>query len=344
MSTEKYIRKHLRPEFRETLVPVILQLREDLLRLDIEKLDLAPYQKSYFLKHHIKRVDFSLVYSARLLCEVADQLKKPFAEINLVDLGAGMGTSYLLAARLGFRSVVYNDIVDDSCRDAAKLCGILGVELTQFVTGDLEAVKSKMKESHTELNALISRNVIEHLPDLNSFYFSLSSEEMVVVQGTSANPYNPLMALWHARLHLKYEPIFRKRRLQMIVKHDPNLETLMARKIAAATREYYGRKLLAVVDEYRRTKKIVAPKLYVLNTVEPETGSWNERILTKGNYDEFAIPNGFDTKVIAGFWDESYSSVFRRLIGKCLNMVISLSDQLGLFLSPFMIVVNRKKK
>ncbi len=346
MSTEKYILRHVPVAFQDRVRPAVADLRRDLLELDVEKLNLAPYQRSYFLKHHIQRVDFSLAYSAAMLCRVAMELNRPFEEIHLVDLGAGMGTSYLLASRLGFGSVIYNDIVDDSCRDAAKLCDALHVKLTGFVTGDIETVKTYLLSHGKTANALISRNVIEHIPDLGEYYGALSSlskGELAIVQGTSANPYNLAMNLWHLKLHLKYEPIFRKKRAEMIREFAPELKQDEVSKIADKTREYYGQKLKEVVQEFVRTGKIVAHQRYRFNTVEPSSGSWNERILSRKQYAEFASHHNLETLVYSGFWDESYSSFLMNILGKMLNLIIGISSALGIYLAPFMFVVNRRK-
>lgn len=346
MSTENYILRHVPLSFKDRVSTAVAGLRSDLLSLDVEKLHLAPYQRSYFLKHHIQRIDFSLAYSAVMLCRVSSELNRPFEEIHLVDLGAGMGTSYLLASRLGFGSVIYNDIVEDSCKDAEKLCSSLSIELSGFVTGDIDTVKTYLKSQGKEANALISRNVIEHIPDLEDYYkalSSLSSGDLAIVQGTSANPYNPAMNLWHLKLHLKYEPIFESRRAEMIREMAPNLKADEVSTLASKTREYYGDKLKEVVEQYQRERKINTHQRYRFNTVEPRSGSWNERILNRKQYAEFASPCRLETLVYSGFWDESYPSFFMRLTGKVLNLAIRLLGRWGIYFAPFMFVVNRRK-
>lgn len=314
-------------------------LYSDLKNLDPQKLNIDESFRQYFVNHHLgNRLFFSIQNSCHILYQSVIKTKKPLTAITLVDYGAGLGTLFMLAGKLGFKKTIYNDYLPEWKETAEQICKTLQIKIDAFVTGDIEEVIAYAEKNTFRYDIFASRNVIEHLYRLDKFYTLVHNhhENAVIFSTTTANYHNPAMWLIHYFLHKKIEKkVHLPARMEAISKRLPELPRNQLLELAKLTRGRAGHDFETAIQDYQNNKSIELPDFIHSNTCDFNTGYWSERILKKKEHAFFAKQAGFIFECTPGYWDTHYNSVWKNGAAFIFNRLIRILDNQGIVLSPF---------
>ncbi len=311
---------------------------------DTNSLGIADTYNDYFIHHHLgKRLFFSIQNSAHILYESIQRCNKPVNEINAIDYGAGLGTLFMLGGMLGCKQFDYNDHLPDWQPTAAAVCKVAGINITNYVMGDINAVTDFANANNFQYDIVVSRNVIEHIYSLPEFYSVLykHNPRAIVYSTTTANFHNPAMRLYHIYIHKKVEKkYYRQQRVEEIRKLQPFLSVEKLKELTKLTRGKGQQDFIEAVKDFTNGKAIKADTTLRSNTCDCIIGVWSEHLLTKKEYATIITAAGFKMEFSAGYWDTHYASAGMNVLAKILNSTISmLGKKNGILLSPFVNVV-----
>lgn len=311
---------------------------------DTDTLGVADTYNDYFIHHHLgKRLFFSIQNSAHILYESIRLSNKPVNEIYAIDYGAGLGTLFMLGGMLGFKQFDYNDHLPEWQPTAAAVCKKLGIIITNYVMGDINAVTGFASANNFRYHIVVSRNVIEHIYSLPEFYQAIfkHNPSTVIYSTTTANFHNPLMRLYHFYIHKNVEKkYYRKQRITEIEKIQPLLSHDELKKLTRLTRGKGQQDFIEAVNNFVADKPIKADATLRSNTCDCIIGVWSEHLLTKKEYADIINQSGFRLYYAAGYWDTHYSSVALNMLAKVFNKIILLmGNKRGILLSPFVNVI-----
>ena len=307
---------------------------------NVATLDASDTYNNYFIHHHLgKRLFFSIQNSAHILYEGIKLCSKPIHEINAIDYGAGLGTLFMLGGMLGFKRIDYNDHLPEWQPTAAAVCKLIGISITDFVTGDINAVVNFASANNFKYNLIVSRNVAEHIYSLPEFYNAIFNHNPAAVtySTTTANFHNPAMRLYHIYIHKKVErSYYLQQRKEEIKKLQPLLAENKLNKLAILTRGKGQQDFADAVNNFVAGKPIEKVAYLRSNTCDCIIGVWSEHLLTKGEYAIIINQSGFKIDFTAGYWDTHYSSAAINGLTKIFNQLIKLMGKKnGVLLSPF---------
>jgi hypothetical protein len=324
------------------------QLFFTLQNFDASSLNIEDSFKDYFVNHHLgKRLFFSIQNSAHIIYESVKKTGKTIGDINMVDYGAGLGTLYMLGGLLHFKRIVYNDYLPDWKDTAESICKTLQIDITGYVTGDIDSVLNYAVANGFTFDIIASRNVIEHIYSLPFFYSEVyrHNPSAVIFSTTSANYHNPAMRLKHYLLHKKIEKEeYLPRRKQEIQKVWAGISTKQLEELSTLTRGKALEDFLHAISDYKNNKPVIPVPFLRSNTCDSNTGYWCEHLLSKNEYEFIITKAGYAMSYTAGYWDTHYALGIMNLLGKCLNTLIGLLGNNTYFFSPFVNVVAYKSE
>lgn len=311
---------------------------------DTNSLGIADSYSDYFIHHHLgKRLFFSIQNSAHILYESIQRCNKPVNEIKAINYGAGLGTLFMLGDMLGCKQFDYNDHLPDWKPTAAAVCKIAGINITNYVMGDINAVTNFATANNFRYDIVVSRNEIEHIYSLPEFYSVLyrHNPKAVIYSTTTANFHNPAMRLYHIYIHKKVEKqYYRKQRVEEIKKLNPFIQVDQLSKLTELTRGKGQQDFIEAVKNYTNGKAIKTDATLGSNTCDCINGVWSEHLLNKKEYVTIITDAGFKMEFLAGYWDTHYSSAAMNVLSKILNsLILMLGKKNGILLSPFVNVV-----
>ena len=336
---------------KDDLSRLINQQAADLLHrlknLPVEELGLPHHVLEYFKSSHYKRLYFSIETSAHLLYRSITIRDKRAQDIVIMDYGAGVGTLYMLAKMIGCKQVIYNDHLDDWKTSAQLIATALGIQVDEYVVGDVEYTLQYLQQKQISCDIITSRNVIEHIYKLDLFfgYIGKYQPEAIVYSSTTANYYNPASNIKHILWHRKWEKIFVKQRMVIIRKRVPSFSEKEIATLGKATRGLAMDELKEAIENYKMAKVLPDPWKHHTNTCDPANGVWFEHLLTFKEYRNFIDQAQYNIQFEPGFWDTHNISSWKNIIGKVLNPVIRIVGSVGILFAPFIyvIVVPRKR-
>lgn len=315
---------------------------------DLQKTGIDDWGKQYFSAHHTgRRLFFSLESSTRIIYESAGYTGRKTEDLVFMDYGAGLGTLFLLAGLSGFRKVYYNDLFPNWTANARIISRELDVPVSEFITGDIDAVTDYCFSNKEHIDILASRNVIEHIYNLRSFYEKLNKSgcSSLVFSTTTANHHNPAMLIKHIFYHRKMEKKYyiaqREKKIRQLI---PDVGP---RELARLTRLTRGRAFEDFEHAVRNStvgKQVEPVEFLASNTCDSENGVWAEHIITKANYAAILNEAGFKMDYTPGFWDTHYRFVLLNWFTAILNKIIRKVGDKGIVLSPFVNVVATASK
>lgn len=322
------------------------ELLNKLQTLPVETLGMPDYCLAYFKGSHFKRLFFSIETSAHLLYNSISLSKKPVHEIVLMDYGAGVGTLYTLAKMIGCQKVIYNDHLPDWKQSAQLIAEAIGVNVDEYITGDIDTTLSELKARNIQCDIITSRNVIEHIYKLDDFYSAIAQHQpnALIYSSTTANYNNPASRVKHWLWHRRWEKQYWKERHAFIAGIAPELSDNIVSELSNRTKGMAFPEIQTCVNDYNRTKKLPAPLPVGSNTCEPSNGVWAEHIIPFSEYRELIDKNYFKVNFQPGFWDTHYSKGWKNMMGKLLNSIIKLNNTIGIWIAPFIYVVAEKRK
>ncbi len=329
-------------------------LNEKLRALDLDSLELTPQGKDYF-QFMLPKLDYVQELNVTILEELISQQTKNLEHLCILDHGGGIGLWSFLLKELGIGQVVYHDISQIYQSDVRKLEKSLGIKLDYFCLGDSNTLVEFCKFNNLVLDGMGSRNVIEHVPDLDILFRNLSkigSKEFVGVFSTSANLHNPVVKWQHINIHKSYEvngpnthksgKVLQKGysgralRTKIILDADSSLSAHDVHRIAIRTRGFTKIDIEKAVITFHKTGILPKSIDHPTNTRNPNSGSWVERLVHINTYKEITWKNGFSLVPISGFYNENLKNPIQRTFAKVFNRIIPISGRLKVHLSPFL--------
>jgi 2-polyprenyl-3-methyl-5-hydroxy-6-metoxy-1,4-benzoquinol methylase len=315
--------------------------------LDISDTGIDEFGKYYFSNHHTgNRLIFSLQSSADIIYRSCKMINRNISAITFIDYGAGLGTLFLLAGMVGFKKTYFNDYFPQWAGYAKIICDKLDIRVDDFISGDIDAVIEYGKTNNVSFDIVASRNVVEHIYDLGSFYKKLYQSGITTVcySTTTANYHNLAMRLKHYRYHNKVEKAtYRKQREEYIKELVPGIGSSDLLQLVKHTRGRAFGDLTGAVNMYLDKKPIPAVEFLGTNTCDCKTGVWAEHLITRQHYFDLIEKAGFKPEFTAGFWDTHYKYPVVNLCTRLLNSIIKVSGARGYWFAPFVNVVAIKK-
>ena len=321
-------------------------LYKKLFSLPVYDLNFAPMPLEYYLARHHERKFFSVQTAAEMLYRSIKLKGKPVAELTIMEYGAGLGSLFLLSKMIGVKTVVYNDILQDMTDAAIATAKYLQVPIDLFIAGDHKPTIAELKEKGIECDIILSRNVVEHIYDLNEFYYDMSvgQPNALVYFSTTANFHNPATVWYHKGIHKKYEKEFVEKRRAIIEKQLRNLPEAELNQLAIATRGLAVQDLDNAILLYAKNKTLPDPSKFYTNTCDPENGLWYEQVIPVSEYKQIIESKGYKLTVLPAFWDTHYSSGIKTFVGKTMNFITNLlGAKAGLTTTAFIYVIAEKK-
>lgn len=316
--------------------------------LNIDELDFDEFGKYYFGNHHVgRRLFFSMQSSADIIYRSVKRINKPLSSISLLDYGAGLGTLFLLASKVGFKQVYYNDYFESWTQNAQKLCKKLDISIAGYITGDIDAVIEYGTSNHIHFDIVASRNVVEHIYRLRDFYTKLyqSGLATIVYSTTTANYHNIAMRLKHFGVHRRVENTqFKGQREACIKELQPGIAANDLQQLVEITRGRAFDDFTNAIELYMAKKPVPPVEFLGTNTCHYPTGVWAENLLTRQQYKTIIEDAGFSADYTPGFWDTHYKYGLFNFAAACFNTIIKISGKKGYWLSPFVNVVAYKVK
>ena len=327
--------------------------------LDVNSSSLSPYSKRYFADYQ-KRLFYSLECGVYILATAAASADKPLNKITLLDHGAGLGMICLLARASGFGKVVYSDVYDVSCMDAEWIGSALNLKADAYLCGQTDEVYRQARTADLSPDVVTSRNVVEHVYDLDDFFVQTAqnpAREMSLVVATTANPANFLVDQYTKRIQRRAElhgtsgkwakerdvalPFFAVRE-RVIREAYPSLSADDARSLAKGTRGMWKPDVLKAVSEFNSTGVMPSPPTHPTNTCDPLTGNRTEHLLAAEEYLTIARKAGWEGQVYAGFYNTRYSRPLFNLLARFANALIRLTRFRRVGLAPFVVFSFRR--
>ncbi|MFN4811321.1 MAG: methyltransferase domain-containing protein [Bacteroidota bacterium] len=339
----------------------VLSLHQKLKVLDVEQLNVSAYSKKYF-KDYQRKLQYSLEACAFILMHALADAKKQLSEITIVDYGAGTGVLAMLAKEVGFGRVIYNDIYDVSCRDASLIAHAAAAKADDYICGDVSSLCTYFKQGNYTCDTIVSRNVIEHIYDLEAHFKQLSaipSDKLNLFFATTANINNPLTVWYTQRIQrmLEFKGMANKwgkerdttkpfliSRQEIILDVMPSIEQAALHQIAKATRGLMKSEIEEATKSYMKNKQINVKPASGCNTCDPYTGNWAEHLLPIETYEQLFKQNGFSFSAVSGFYNTNYAKKWLNLFTPLVNMMIKILGHKGTYLSPFIGLKGVAKK
>jgi 2-polyprenyl-3-methyl-5-hydroxy-6-metoxy-1,4-benzoquinol methylase len=335
------------------------RLEQKLFQLDIERLEVSAYTKKYF-KDYQRKLKYSLQACSFILTHALKQSGKKMEALTIVDYGAGTGVLAMLAKEVGFGKVIYNDIYDISCADAETIAKEVNVTADFYLCGDINSLLAYSMNNNQVCDIIVSRNVIEHIYNLDDFFKVLSSfpnNNLTLFFATTANIKNPLTVWYTQRIQRKLEykgmknkwgkdrdtsiPFIEIRK-DIIKQAFPELYLGQIVEMAKATRGMIKPEIIQFVQSYINTGIKGKSSVNGCNTCDPNTGNWAEHLVEIEKYNALFIENGFTFNVDNGFYNTNYNKRWLNLITPFINLCIKILGIQGIYLAPFIGLTGKK--
>lgn len=337
------------------------RLYEKLICLNPDALDISEVNKkcldaaSGTMRSALRRYAYMLAWSI-------GERNVPYEEFVFVDYGGGAGVLSLLAKELGVGTVVYVDNYEPTCKDA-KVIGqaVQGDEANHYVLGGIDELLEFLNTNSICCNAVASSNVIEHIYDIEAFFKELCAlpGDSNIVMTTDINPFNPSIKRRFTEFQRTAEYGGRVKkaecredfctrayievRSEIISNHARSLSDSEVERLATATRGLIEPDIKKVVDEYLKTGEIFREPEHPTNTVNPYTGNWAERFLDFELLCRILSENGFDAKVLGGYYGGKTGNITKKATGVLLNMFVRTFKRMGLFAAPFVTIYATRR-
>jgi hypothetical protein len=329
--------------------------------LDLENLGISEYNQRY-LGGKLNNIIGELQVCSYLVAWALIDNAIPFKHFTFVDYGGGSGVLSLLAKELGIERVIYNDIYDVSCNDTQLVAQAIGININDYVCGDIDELIAYLNQQSLSINAIASYDVIEHIYDIEGYLKKLrflSDQFFSVVFATGGgNIHNPIIRWQNRRLQLQCEYIDREKkwghkerdalesyfgiRKTIIADYEPQLTLQEVEKLAKSTRGLMKPDIEKCLDEYKQTKNISYKPKHPTNTCDPYTGNWAEHLMHSEYLENILRKEGFEVEILNGYWKYS-NKAYGRMLGNTVNLLIKHLGKKGLFLSPYYIVYAKKQ-
>ena len=327
-------------------------LIEKLTKLDLTELNLSEYSKNY-LGFLIGDIWETLSRFEQVLREAISHAPNHYSSLTIVDYGGGTGLLSLLAKETGFKSVIYNDIFDGSCRDVEVLAKSCILELDSVVQGDATELVDYLNKSKKYADLIVSYDVIEHVYNVKSNFYSFSlldQAPQVIIYGSGANIRNPFYVREVKRTQIRVENIDREEsyghkssdslksytslRKDIIMRFAPTLRQDEVDHLARGTRGLIKSDVENIVKEYIRDGKLNYKLTHPTNTCDPMTGNWCEHLLDFKWLISTGESLGYQAKISKGIYSPDRITK-RNSLRFLFNLANITLGKFGFMFSPF---------
>lgn len=330
----------------------VVRLEKKLMKINVDDLDVSEYSKKYF-KDYQNKLKYSLQACAFILMHAGQKSGISMEQTVIVDYGAGTGVLAMLAKEVGFGKVIYNDIYEVSCHDAKIIATIANSVADEYVCGEVKALQLYFEKTNSTCNIIVSRNVIEHVYNLESYFKELRNiphRELTLFFATTANYHNPLTVLYTNKIQrmLEFKGMTTKwgkerdtlqpyliTRRKIIESAHTELNNQEINQLAEVTRGLIKEDIHKVVAQYKQTGKIPNANVGGYNTCDPNTGNWAEHLVPLAAYKLLFEKNGFRFELQNGFYNTHYNKKWLNLITPAINFIIRKLGAKGIYFAPF---------
>lgn len=310
----------------ESLLSAASNFKKRFLSINSSLLELDAYNSMY-LQRYREKIDYHLY----LICHILEHAGTLTQFKKVVDLGGGIGFhSAFLRQLLPDVELIYLDVDSVSMEAAKSLHSVLRLNANTYVCGTL----SDIDEILDKETLIISRDVIEHIYDLEGF-FKLSSKAGKNVHNTAAIKDSLFRKNEFREIHYRAEKLgnsnqtikardhkasYFKLRQQLIKEIQPGISNQELNTIAELTRglNKEGIEKYMISKEYPTTLKACLHT----NTCDPYTGNWAERLLSPSEYRLFAAP--LTLKFVYPSYNALTAVGYRKILLTALNIFTKL--------------------
>jgi len=356
----EYLPKHAvlpqSPRTQERVERAAQTLASRMRGLRLAELDISDYNKRY-LGTYLKDLDAVLQrYSFILAWALAPGDQKGDGPNVVLDYGGGSGCLSLLARAAGVPTVLYNDIFDGSCRDAAVIAKALDLSADQYIHGEIDEVLAYIRPRNISIDTVTNNDVLEHIYDVETFLRrlpELSRNGLNVSLATGANDQNLYVRRRLQRLQREREyqdrtrqyghkdgetsASYRAVRASVVRSHAPSLSESEVQRLADATRGMVRADVIRTVDAYRNTGTVPPSPEHPTNTCDPETGSWAEHLMSPRWLRSVMEQAGFRARSIPGPYGFRVHPA-KHTVARVLDLAITGLKDRGLVLSPYLLM------
>ncbi|MDD5259614.1 MAG: hypothetical protein PHD29_06585 [bacterium] len=332
-----------------------INLYNKLMNLDIKSINISTYNQRYLESKISNLADILQLYGSLLYVLLNDK-KIDYEKFVLVDYGGGSGIISFLAAEMGIKNVIYNDIYDISCSDVANLSKVLELELAHIVCGDVEELISYLHVNSILINAIVSYDVLEHIYNIEWHFnklATLQAEKFCVVYASAANIENIryVRTIKQKQIEVEYRTREMKWghkerdtlkayfdvRKDIICQYAPDLSLAVIEQLAHSTRGLIRRDIEKYVDEFRKYGKVSYKMEHPTNTCDPYTGNWCEHLINLKWLEKIVKHAGFSVQMLPGYYNIN-GLLVHRVVKILLNTVIRILGRRSFLIAPYYIV------
>src|SRR5690606_36601206 len=138
--------------------------------LDVKALQLPYHFEQYFIGSHSSRLFFSIETSAHILYHSIKKTGKRVEDVVFLDYGAGVGTLFLLAKKIGCKKVIYSDHLEDWKKSASIIANATATNIDHYIVQDYKECLQELRLLNIKTDIIASRNVVEHIYNLPDFF------------------------------------------------------------------------------------------------------------------------------------------------------------------------------
>lgn len=340
------------------------RLHKKLKNLKGDALPISEYSKKYLCKIQ-SEIQANLYTYSYIAVWALSEMKKSMKDVIFMEYGGGTGLLSLLAKEAGIGTVIYNDVYDVSCHDAAVIAREIGNEANAYVQGDVEDALDAVGKKRLHCDCVVSYDVIEHVYDIEKFFTALplfSKGPLTLVMASSANVFNPVLKKKFTKMHYEAEYMnrtdtwgrkerdclkaYRDVRREIILNFARGMEKTLnngeAEQLVRRTRGLAEKDIVKIAETYFEKGVLPPDPAHPTNTCDPFTGNRAEHLFNPFEAVHPLVEAGFRTQVFSGYYRPSENPL-KKLAGVLLNNAIRFSGPAGMRLSPFYVIYARRE-
>ena len=336
------------------------RLQEKIHTIDIFALQISDYNKRY-LTDKLSSLDSVLSMYAKILYHSLQEMDmEKLNSFVFVDYGGGSGLLSLLAVQVGVGTVIYTDIYDVCCADAAIFSQSLNLPIKHFICGDIDKLGQLIKSNNIHIDAIASYDVVEHIYDVDLHFkelYALMGGNSNVIYASSANIANPLIVSVLKKKQQTAEYSSRKEswgdkkrdtlkayfgaRFDIIKNIAPGLDEFTIKSLSEKTRGLNVNDIYKFIEEYVKSGNLIYRNAHNTNTCDPYTGNWCEHLMEFKWLESVVKAPGFTCTIIPGSY-YAKGRGYKNILKRAVNGIIKIFNSKALSLSPYYLICARK--
>ncbi len=269
---------------------------------------------------------------------------------SLIEYGGGLGFLALVARDMGIKTVIYNDIYPESCRDAQIIAKALGLEADEYIEGDIDSVVGHRAD------IIVSYDVLEHIHNIGEFLTNqiyICNPRGIIMHCSGANLFNHWKQKQIRKMHVEVETMARERKRghkdgmdsleafcvsrENIIRECSNHPESLIKELALATRGLAKDRIIQLATTIKGGD-LIQLETDPTNTCDPYSGNWAERLMNPYKI-SWMLGSNFEVKILAGY---NPTPLFSNPKSAAYNIMIRvLPPRLGLMIAPYYCLFGR---